>query len=194
MKAKKFYYFVLHVFFISGILYAFEKFISTPRIEILQRRLWAYENWIIMSFYLLFVYLTLTEKEGRFKKAKHRLAEFRRILTVNLILLIFPWGIFLIFAPKYLATMLGLDSIYWKILGGMSLFGALIYYFPYKFYKHKLTKYIFLFGIVDNLLAGAIVTYLFFLKKVPLIAWSATPLLFYFSYFFKEQLNKISKK
>lgn len=194
MKARKLYYFLLHTFFITGIFYAFAKFIQTPRIEVYQRRLWAYENWIIISFYLLFVYLILTEKEGRFKKAKNRLNEFRRILSVNLILLIFPWGLMLIFSPKYLLNMLGLGSIYWRILGIGSLLGAAIYYFPYRFYKSKFTKYVLLFGVIDNFLAGAIITYLFFMKKVPLLVWSATPLLFYYSYFFKEQLSKLNNK
>ncbi|MBN1168376.1 hypothetical protein JXA63_00645 [Candidatus Woesebacteria bacterium] len=193
MKPRKLYYFFIHTFFISGIFYAFAKFIRTPRIEMFQRRLWAYENWIIISFYLLFVYLILTEKEGRFKKAKHRINEFKRILTVNLILLIFPWGLFLIFSPKYLLTMFGMGSIYWRILGIGSLIGAVIYYFPYRFYRSKFTKYVLLFGIIDNFVAGAIVTYLFFMKKVPLMAWSATPLLFYYSYFFKEQLGRMGK-
>jgi hypothetical protein len=193
MKAKKFYYFLLHAFFITGILYAFRQFIRTPRIEILQRRLWAYENWIIMSFYLLFVYLTLTEREGRLKKAKNRLKEFRRILSVNLILLIFPWGIFLLIAPKDLLILLGLNSIYWRILGIMSICGAAIYYFPYRFYRHKLSKLILVFGMYDNFVAGIVVTFLFFTRRVPLIAWASTPLLFYFSYFFREHSKKVRK-
>lgn len=194
MKEKKLYYFIIHSLYIISIFYAFWHFINTPRSDILPRRLWAYENWIIISFYLLFVYLVLTEKDKRFKKAKNRLKEFRRILSINLILLIFPWGIFILLAPKDMLTILGLGSKYWKILATGSLIGALIYYFPYKYHKNKFTKYIFLFGIVDNLLAGAIVTYLFFLRRVPLIAFSSTPLLFYFSYFFKEQLKKVKKK
>lgn len=72
----------------------------------------------------------------------------------------------------------------------MSLVGALIYYYPYRFYKRKISYFIILFGALDNFVAGAIVTALFVMRRVPLVAWSATPLLFYFAYFFKEQAVK----
>lgn len=194
MKAKKLYYFLLHAFFMTGILYAFSQFLRTPHIDMLKRRLWAYENWIIMSFYLLFVYLTLTEREtkllGKKPKFKLHINEFKRILTVNLILLIFPWGLFLILAPHDILSILRLNSIYWKVLGCMSIFGAVIYYLPHKYYKKNFTRFILIFGALDNLIAGIVVTILFLAKKAPLIAWGSIPLLFYFAYFFHEQFRK----
>lgn len=187
--------------FLVGLFYAFGNFIVTSRkFDFFERRLWAYESWIIFSFYALFLFLTLLEKEfkvGKIKKPHLHLAEFKRIMLVNLVLLVFPWGLFLLLAPSSFLEILRLNSIYWRVLGGMSLIGALIYYFPYRFYTRKISYYIIAFGALDNFLAGAIVTALFVAKRVGLVAWSATPLLFYFAYFFKEQAEKykqLSKK
>jgi hypothetical protein len=184
MRIKKYYYYFLHLMFMIGLLYAFGHFITTPKNpDFFERRLWAYESWIIFSFYSLFVFLTLLEKEFRIDK-------FKRILIVNLVLLVFPWGLFLLLAPASLLEILRLNSIYWRILGGMSLVGALIYYFPYRFYKHKLSYYILIFGAIDNLLAGLIITVLFIMRRIHLVAWTSAPLLFYFAYFFRDQSIK----
>lgn len=190
-KIKKYFYYFLHIFFLSGILYAFNHFIKTPKNTMMMvRRLWAYESWIILSFYSLFLFLTFMEKEISFKKgnkAKLYLKKFQEILSVNLILLIFPWGLFLILAPTELMSIIKLQSVYWKILGFFSILGAAIYYYPYRFFKQKLSHYIIIFGAIDNLLAGLIITSLFFQNKIPLFAFSSAPLLFYFSHFFFEQ-------
>jgi len=124
---------------------------------------------------------------------KTKIKRFREVLTVNLLLLVFPWGLFLLFGPSYLLGLFGLTSVYWRLLGLFSLLGAAIYYFPYHFYKKKLTFYILIFGAIDNLLAGLVVLFLFILKKVPLTTFSATPLLFYFSIFFFEQARVYKK-
>ena len=195
MKSKRYFYLALHLLFLSGLLYAFNHFITTPKIDYLQRRLWAYENWIIFSFYALFLYLTLTERQIRLTARKNKsltryLNEFRRILAVNLLLLAFPWGLILLLAPQDLLSLLHFSSIYWRILGAGSLIGAIIYYFPYRFYHHPFSRYIFIFGAIDNLIAGLALTGLFVLEQIPLTAWSTTPLLFYFAYFFYDQAKK----
>ncbi|MEA2020807.1 MAG: hypothetical protein U9M98_03810 [Patescibacteria group bacterium] len=193
MKAKKLFFWSLHIFFLSGLFYAFGHFLKTPRSSMLARRLWAYESWIILSFYALFVYLTLKEEEIRLKKPESLLAWFKTVLSVNLLLLIFPWGIFLLVAPQELLQMFELTSRYWRILGLGSLIGALIYYVPHQFYKKKISYYILVFGAMDNFLAGFILSLLFALHKVPLIAWSVSPLLFYFSYLFFRQGKEYKK-
>lgn len=139
-----------------------------------------------------FLWLTLMDREIMAKNKerwKARMAEFRQKLVVNLVLLVFPWGLFLILAPQDLLETLSLGAIYWRILGVFSLFGAMIYYFPYRLYKRKLSYYVLLFGMVDNIAAGLIITVLFALRRVPLLAWSAAPLLFYFGWFFMEQMK-----
>ena len=80
--------------------------------------------------------------------------------------------------------MLGLNSLYWRILGGMSLVGAAIYYLPYRYLNKKISYYIMVFGAYDNLLAGLVIAVLFFLNRVPLMAFAFTPILWYFAYFF----------
>lgn len=189
INPKKLFYSFIHIFFITGILYAFYHFALTPKRVMEIRRMWAYESWIILSFYCLFIFLILIEQD-RLKAIKDKFIFFKNILSINLILLVFPWGLFLILAPHDLLTILRLSSYYWRILGIMSILGSVLYYFPYKFYKNKLTYYILLFGCVDNFLAGIIVGFLFFSEKIPLIAFASAPLLFYFSYFFFEQFKQ----
>lgn len=187
-RNKKFFYLFIHFNFLSGFLYALYHFLDTPKSIFLSRRLWAYECWIILSFYCLFIFLILLEKEVKIKQAlREKISMYRKILLVNLLLLVFPWGLFLILAPTDLLDILRLNSFYWRILGMFSLLGALIYYFPYRFYKNKWAYYIFIFGFIDNLLAGLAVSLLFLFKKIPLVAFSSMPLLFYFSSFFLRQ-------
>ncbi len=196
MTTKKAFFFFLHIFFLSGLFYAFGHFIRTPRTSALDRRLWAYESWIILSFYSLFVYLALKDQEFTLKnsqKVKRFVEQFKEITLINLFLLIFPWGLFLVLGPQELLEMFGLRSIYWRVLGIGSLIGSAIYYLPYKFYKRRIAYYIIIFGAIDNFLAGLILTVLFIIQKVPLTAWSATPLLFYFSYLFFRQYRKYKK-
>lgn len=193
-KYKKYFYLFVHLNFLVGFLYAFIHFLTTSRSIFLSRRLWAYECWIILSFYCLFVYLIMLDEEISVKAVlKKRLALFKKVLLVNLLLLVFPWGLFLIIAPRDLLEILHLYPMYWRILGAFSLLGALIYYFPYRFYKKKLAFYILIFGFIDNLLAALVVCVLFGLRKVPLIAFSSVPLLFYFSFFFLNQARNYRK-
>ena len=185
-KLKKYFYTFIHFNFISGFLYAFIHFVTTPKATALQRRLWAYESWIIFSFYCLFVYLMMVDNKVNF-------AQLRRVILVNLLLLIFPWGLFLLLAPAELMNLFSLDSIYWRILGGMSLVGAVLYYLPYRFHKQKWAFYILTFGFIDNFLAGFILFGLFLLRRAPFIVLGAVPLLFYFSLVFLQQAKEYRK-
>jgi hypothetical protein len=186
-KLKKYFYIFIHFNFICGFLYAFVHFVMTPRTTVLQRRLWAYESWIIFSFYCLFVYLMMVDRKVSIKQLK-------RVILVNLLLLIFPWGLFLLLAPSELLSLIGLSSIYWRILGGMSLAGAVLYYLPYRFYKQKWIFYVLTFGFIDNFLAGMILFVLFIHHQAPFIVLGAIPLLFYFSLVFLQQARYYQKK
>jgi hypothetical protein len=192
MKIKRYFYMFIHLNFITGLLYAFWHFLDTPKSIMETRRLWAYESWIIGSLYCLFVYLIIKDSERRIK-LKIKMGWFKEVVLINLILLIFPWGLFLLLAPKEMMSMLMLGSVYWRILGGMSLVGALIYYFPFRFYKNKWSFFIMIFGFVDNFLAGGIIVWLFLNKRVPLMAFMSTPLLFYFSVFFLYEARRWKK-
>ena len=55
----------ININYISGFLYAFFFFVTTSRgTEMFTRRLWAYECWLILSFYGLFIYLFYLEKSA----------------------------------------------------------------------------------------------------------------------------------
>lgn len=111
----------------------------------------------------------------------------KKIILINLLFLVFPWGLGLVLIPGDLAMVLGVDSTYWSLLGVASLLGAVIYYLAYRFYEKRLSLYIFIFGVIDNFLAGVIIALLFVMGRVPLIAFLNTALLFFFSYFFWDQ-------
>lgn len=53
---------LLHLNFVTGLVYAGIHVFLTPRLELLQRRLWAYEYWIIFGFYALFLVVSRMEK------------------------------------------------------------------------------------------------------------------------------------
>ncbi len=188
MKYKKYLFTFIHLFFISGILYAFFHFATTPKTQMFYRRLWAYESWIILSFYGLFVYLNLAQKE-----VKLSLKFFKTILGLNILLLIFPWGLFLLLSPSQLLQGLNLKP-FWRILGGMSLLGASIYSFPYYFYRHRFSRFVLYFCALDNLIAAIVLTILYIQKLIPLIAFSTIPLLLYFSHFFFNHAKKYPLK
>lgn len=52
---------LIHLNFLSGLAYAFYHFITTPRYDLIPRRMWAYECWIIFGFYALYLFLSLRE-------------------------------------------------------------------------------------------------------------------------------------
>jgi len=188
---KKYIYLFLHLSYIAGFFYAFFQFLSNPRVEILGRRLWAYECWIILSFYLIFLFFILYAEKivDINNEDKRQTTKFYRMnLLYFLILLLIPWGFFLILAPDQLMILFGLGSIYWRILGIFSLIGFLIYFFPYRYPKHKVSRYIMIFGIVDNVLPIIVILVLFLLDRAPLLALTQIPLLFHFMFFFIDQV------
>src|SRR3989344_8962604 len=76
---KRYFFLTIHMVFLASILYAFYHFIRTPRVDSLNRRLWAYENWIIISFYGLFVYLALSDADipEHIKRSKRLISNIR---------------------------------------------------------------------------------------------------------------------
>ncbi len=70
--------------YILGFLYAFYFFITTSReTEMFTRRLWAYECWLILTSYGLFIYLFYLEKSAL--ENRRGLFRFMKIQAVNLI-------------------------------------------------------------------------------------------------------------
>jgi hypothetical protein len=180
-KFKRLFYRLLHFNYIVGTLYALGHFLRTPRQIIEPRRLWAYETWIILSFWGIFTTIYFIEQQ---KLAA--LVKARRIILANLILLVFPWGIFLLISPQPLMTDFGLSSVFWRILGGCSLVGALVYYYPYRFWERRFARFILAFGFFDNLVTAFVILMFFLARRVPFIALGSVPLLLYFSIFFLQ--------
>ena len=178
-KFKKLFYGLLHVNYLAGVLYALIHFLMVPRRIYISRRLWAYETWIVLSFWGIFTSVQFIEQEkGSFLK------KARQIIITKLILLVFPWGLFLLLSPKGMMDFFGLSSAYWRILGGASLVGVLVYYYPYHFWKQKFARVVLAFGFFDNLLAALVISFLFLTKRVPFVVLGSVPLLLYFSVFF----------
>ena len=45
--------------FCAGMIYALIHFLQTPKATLLERRLWAYEYWLIFGFYAIFLLLAI---------------------------------------------------------------------------------------------------------------------------------------
>lgn len=69
--------------YIAGFLYAFYFFITTPRANMAVRRLWAFESWMILSFYGLFIYLFFLERSAL--EGRRGLFRFMKIQATRLI-------------------------------------------------------------------------------------------------------------
>ena len=64
-QLKKYFKLFINFNYITGFIYAFYFFLTTPRnTQMLERRLWAFECWLILSFYGLFIYLFYLEKSA----------------------------------------------------------------------------------------------------------------------------------
>lgn len=64
-QMKKYFKIFINFNYITGFIYAFYFFITTSRQNnMFERRLWAFECWLILSFYGLFIYLFYLEKSA----------------------------------------------------------------------------------------------------------------------------------
>ena len=81
---KKYFKIFINFNYIVGFLYSFYFFATTPRKEqMFVRRLWAYECWVILSFYGLFIYLFYLEKSAL--EDRRGLFRFMKIQALGLI-------------------------------------------------------------------------------------------------------------
>lgn len=81
---KKYFKIFINFNYIVGFLYAFYFFVTTSRKEqMFVRRLWAFECWIILSFYGLFIYLFYLEKSAL--EDRRGLFRFMKIQALGLI-------------------------------------------------------------------------------------------------------------
>jgi len=66
---RKFFKNFIHFFYITGIIYSFYFYITTPKAtDFVRRRLWAMEAWFIFTLYAFFLWvITLTDKEDNFE-------------------------------------------------------------------------------------------------------------------------------
>jgi hypothetical protein len=196
MQLKKFVFLLIHIIFISGLFYDFALFLGTGRDDQEVRRLYAYEGWIIGSFYILFIVLTLISRdysEKLLKQPREYIHEFRKILKLHLLLLIFPWGVFVLTAPQRLLDILGIGEMWVKIMSLLSIISAFFYYLPYHYYKEKISYYVLLVGAFANFIIGVGFSILFYLRIIPITIWSTVPILLYYAYFFWEQSRQYSK-
>ena len=70
---------LLHLNFLSGFAYAFYHFLLPPRSDVLVRRLWAYECWIIFGFYALFIFLLVRERHRDEKIIKLNFVKLKKL-------------------------------------------------------------------------------------------------------------------
>ena len=192
-KKRKYFYLIIHTLLISLFFYAFVQFITTSRADFFSRRLWAYESTLVGMFYVLFVFLTIMTDESvkeAIKKPKEHMQYFKDVLIVFLVLMIFPWGTFLLISPADVLEGLGLNSLFFKVAGSVSLLAASFYIIPYHFYSKKISYYILILGAIIEMIGGLGLGVLFILGEVPWLVLGALPLHLYFSYFLWEESNR----
>lgn len=112
-------------------------------------------------------------------KMSDKFFKFNQWLLVSFLVL--PWGLFLIFAPSNLKEYFGIEHYYWRILGLCSILGAMIYILPLVMPDSRRDFYIYIFAILDNLLAGTVVLTLYLADSITKWALYFVPILFYFA-------------
>ncbi len=196
MKFRKFVFLTIHIIFISGLFYDLALFLGTSRESQDVRRLYAYEGWIIGSFYILFIVLTLLSQDYHGKlhtKPREYINKFKKILSIHLLLMIFPWGVFILTAPQKLLDILGIGANWIKVLSMLSITSAFFYYLPFQTHKGRTAYFVMIVGFITTLITAIGLSILFYLHLIPAVVISSIPLLLYCSYFFWEHSRHFGK-
>lgn len=80
----------LHLFYLTGIIYAFYFYITTPKsTDFFHRRMWAMEAWFIFSLYAFFLWvMMITDKEENFELNAKGIAKMMKLREKRLFYLL----------------------------------------------------------------------------------------------------------
>jgi hypothetical protein len=119
---------------------------------------------------------------------------FRRIMYFKFFMVIFIWGLIPLLIPIEVFPKLGLffgpnEIMLTRIWGLIVLMDSLVYLYIYKNRHTKLSKYLFLFGVIDNGGVGVLNLILSFVFKFPIIIYIQAPFQLFFGYWFLKFYN-----
>ncbi len=114
---------------------------------------------------------------------------FKRVMYFKFFMVIFVWGLIPLLIPKNLIPLLGLhltesQITLLRIWGIIVLLDTFVYLYIYKKPHNKLTKYLLLFGVLDNGGLGIILLILWPILKLPSGIWINIPFQLFFGYWF----------
>lgn len=114
---------------------------------------------------------------------------FKRVMLFKFFMVVFIWGLIPLLIPKSVIPLLGLQLTDFqvhllRIWGVIVLLDYFVYLRIYKKPHTKLSKYLLLFGILDNAGIGIILLILTFIFKLPWGIWINIPFQLFFGYWF----------
>lgn len=126
---------------------------------------------------------------------------FHKIMYFKFFMVIVVWGLFPLLIPPKLIPFFGLHLTNFEILllriwGIVVLLDFFVYFYIYKKPHSKWTKYLLLFGILDNGGIGILLLILTFIFRLPWGIWVNIPFQLFFGYWFwrfytEGKFNKI---
>ncbi len=114
---------------------------------------------------------------------------FKRVMYFKFFMVIFIWGLIPLLIPKNLIPVLGLNLTngqitLLRIWGIIVLLDTFVYLYIFKKPHTRLSKYLLLFGVLDNGGLGTIQLILWAILKLPWGIWINIPFQLFFGYWF----------
>jgi hypothetical protein len=114
---------------------------------------------------------------------------FRPIMFFKFFMVILVWGLIPIMVPAgwwpfFGFTLTAGQIVLLRIWGFIVLLDFFLYLYIYKFPENKLSKYLLLFGVIDNAGIGLILLIATLILKLPWGVWANIPFQIFFGYWF----------
>lgn len=120
---------------------------------------------------------------------------FKNVMYFKFFMVIFVWGLIPLFMPTTYLHYLGLNLSNTQVLlmrlwGLIVLLDFFVYFYIYKKPHTKLSKYLLLFGVVDNAGLGILLAIFTILVGLPWGIWINIPFQLFFGYWFWKFYKK----
>lgn len=114
---------------------------------------------------------------------------FKRVMHFKFFMVIFVWGLIPLLIPKQLIPLFGLDLSDFQIIllrmwGVIVLLDFFVYWFIFKRPHSKWSRYLLLFGVLDNAGIGILLLILTPIFHLPWGVWINIPFQLFFGYWF----------
>ncbi len=114
---------------------------------------------------------------------------FKNIMHFKFFMVIAIWGLIPLFIPETLLPYLQLDLTplqitLMRVWGVIVLLDFFLYLYIYKWPHTELSRYLLLFGVLDNAGIGVVLIIFSFIFKFPWSIWINIPFQLFFGYWF----------